>query len=242
MLDLVSFNQKHNLANGENNQDGDNNNLSCNYGFEGHDAPPHILKIRRQQIKNFFTTLLLSQGVPMILAGDEIGRTQNGNNNAYCQDNEISWINWDRLQQFEDIWRFVQGLIQFRKMHPVLRQKRFLTGSTEGFAHPDCVWHGVNCHNPDLGYYSHSIALHLNGAYAALSSGSPDSDIYIIYNASEYDLTFSLPEPFNGNFWVRVVDTSLQPPDDITLQGTPLSSQHNYLCKKMSAVVLISTM
>ncbi len=241
MLDLVSFNEKHNLANGENNQDGDNNNLSCNYGVEGHDAPPEILTIRRQQIKNFFTTLFLSQGVPMMLAGDEMGRTQNGNNNAYCQDNEISWINWDRMQQFDDIHRFVRCLIQFRKMHPVLRQKHFLSGTAQqGFTHPDCVWHGVNCHAPDLGYYSHSIALHLNGAYAKLQYGTPDNDIYMIFNASEYDLAFSLPKPFNGSQWLRVVDTSLHTPDDIILQGTSIPSQESYLTKKMSSVVLIS--
>jgi len=243
MLDLVSFNEKHNLANGENNQDGDNNNISFNYGVEGHDAPPEILIIRRQQIKNFFATLLLSQGVPMILAGDEMGRTQNGNNNAYCQDNEISWVNWDRLHQFGDIRRFVELLIQFRKMHPVLRQKRFLSGTTQqGFANPDCVWHGVNCHAPDLGYYSHSIALHLNGEYAKLSFDRADNDIYIIYNASQYDLTFSLPKPFNGTHWMRAVDTSLQSPDDITLHGASLPSQETYFSKKMSAVVLISAM
>ncbi|MCX8123866.1 MAG: glycogen debranching protein GlgX [Spirochaetes bacterium] len=242
MLDLVSFNEKHNLENGEDNRDGDNNNLSYNWGVEGHDAPPEILKIRRQQIKNFFTTLLVSQGVPMILAGDEMGRTQNGNNNAYCQDNEISWVNWDRRKQFEDIWRFVQCLINFRKSHPVLRQKRFLAGTIQqGFTDPDCVWHGVNCYAPDLGYFSHSIALHLNGEYARLVSGTRDNDIYIIFNASEYDLTFSLPKPFNGTYWIRVVDTSLPSPDDITLQGTPIASQDSYLCKKMSSVVLISS-
>jgi glycogen operon protein len=177
----------------------------------------------------------------MILAGDEIGRTQNGNNNAYCQDNEISWVNWNRMLQFDDIRRFVQSLIAFRKAHPILRQKRFLSGATlEGFTDPDCVWHGVNCNSPDLSYYSHSIALHLNGAYAKLQYGTPDNDIYIIFNASEYDLTFSLPKPFNGSHWVRVVDTSLPAPDDVTLKGVPIASQESYFSKKMSSVVLIS--
>lgn len=239
MLDLVSYNEKHNLANGENNLDGDNNNISHNYGVEGHDAPQAIQRIRRQQIKNFFTTLILSQGVPMVLAGDEIGRTQNGNNNAYCQDNEISWINWDRCAQFGDIHRFVQLLVQLRKKHPVFRQKQFLTGAPHnGFNHPDIQWHGINLYQPDCAFYSHSIALHLNGEYAHCN-GKPDNDSYIIYNASEYDLQFCLPQPFNGRFWRRVIDTSLDSPFDIQPDGVAIQ-QESYPCKKMSAVVLIS--
>jgi glycogen operon protein len=126
--DLVSYNEKHNEANGDNNQDGDNNNMSWNCGAEGPTEDPKIDMLRRKQRRNFLTTLFLSQGVPMLLGGDEFGRTQNGNNNAYCQDNEISWLKWERSEQQNHLLEFTKRLIQLRTNHPVFRRPKFSHG------------------------------------------------------------------------------------------------------------------
>ncbi len=139
--DLVTYKDKHNEANGEGNRDGDNNNLSDNYGVEGPTRRRPIRELRTRQIKNMFATLLLSQGVPMIVAGDECCRTQQGNNNAYCQDNEISWFDWRLVRQNSDIVRFVQALIRFRRGQASVRRKRFLTGKPDGRHElPDVSW------------------------------------------------------------------------------------------------------
>src|SRR5262249_31216641 len=126
--DLVSFNEKHNLANGEENRDGSNENYSWNCGVEGETTDPAVLAIRQRQVKNLVTTLMLSQGAPMLLAGDEFLRTQKGNNNAWCQDNEISWVNWQLAETNKDFLRFTRELIWLRKRHPCLRRRRFFTG------------------------------------------------------------------------------------------------------------------
>lgn len=139
--DLVSYNEKHNEANGDNNQDGDNNNLSWNSGVEGPTDDPKIDMLRRKQRRNFLTTLFLSQGVPMLLGGDEFGRTQKGNNNAYCHDNEISWFNWARDEKQNQLFVFTKGLIQLRKNHPVFRRPKFFQGRrTRGSKIKDVMW------------------------------------------------------------------------------------------------------
>ena len=127
--DLVSFNHKHNEANLEDNRDGESHNRSWNCGVEGYTDDPHVLALRARQVRNFLFTLFLSQGVPMLLAGDEMGRSQQGNNNAYCQDNEISWMNWALVEENRDLLRFVQGLIRLRKEHPIRRRRRFFSRS-----------------------------------------------------------------------------------------------------------------
>ena len=128
MNDLVSYERKHNEANGENNRDGDNNNHSSNYGVEGPTNRKPIQRLRLRQIKNMLSTLLLSQGVPMIVSGDECRRTQNGNNNAYCQDNEISWFDWSLVEKNADLLRFVRALNTFRLSQPTVRRKSFFSG------------------------------------------------------------------------------------------------------------------
>jgi glycogen operon protein len=139
--DLVSYNEKHNEANGENNQDGDNNNQSWNCGAEGPTDDEKINRLRRRQRRNFMTTLLLSQGVPMLLGGDEFGRSQNGNNNAYCQDNEISWLGWNRDEHRDRFFEFTRRLITFRKEHPVFRRSKFLQGRRiRGSEVKDVMW------------------------------------------------------------------------------------------------------
>jgi len=141
LTDLVSYNDKHNEANGENNQDGDNNNMSWNHGAEGPTEDEKINILRRRQRRNFLTTLFLSQGAPMLAGGDEFGRTQQGNNNAYCQDNELNWYSWERDERQNQLFEFTKGLIQLRKDHPVFRRPKFLQGRRiRGSEVKDVMW------------------------------------------------------------------------------------------------------
>src|SRR6202012_912459 len=143
--DLASYNEKHNEANGENNEDGSSHNLSWNCGVEGPTDDPEINALRERQMRNMLATLLLSQGMPMLLAGDEFGRTQSGNNNAYCQDNEISWIDWNLDNAAQDLIKFTQSLIAIRNKYPVLRRTRFLTGElNEELGIRDVTWINAN--------------------------------------------------------------------------------------------------
>ncbi|TPW12120.1 MAG: glycogen operon protein GlgX, partial [Halothiobacillaceae bacterium] len=149
LYDLVSYNHKHNELNGEDNRDGHNDNLSWNCGVEGATNAPEVEALRRQQAKNLMALLFLSQGVPMLLSGDEMLRTQRGNNNAYCQDNELSWFNWNLLEKNQEMWRFTQQIIAFRRRNPSLRRSRFLTGTPRpGATQPDIRWHGPRLNDP----------------------------------------------------------------------------------------------
>ena len=207
--DLVCYNEKHNEANGEGNRDGSSVNLSWNCGVEGETDDPVIEALRVRQIKNFATILLLSQGVPMLLAGDEIRRTQRGNNNAYCQDNEIGWFDWDLLEQHSELFRFFQHLLAFRKAHPTLRRERFLTGEPDAQGQKDIEWHGCQLfspgwHDPD----SRVLAFTMWG-------GSQDDDLHVMLNMEKRDLDFEIP-PLQQKTWFRVIDTALPSPRDIT--------------------------
>src|SRR3974390_3343240 len=146
--DLVSYNSKHNEANGEGNNDGINENLSWNCGAEGETSDAAIEKLREQQIRNFACILLLSRGVPMVLAGDEARRTQRGNNNAYCQDNEISWLDWSGIEKNAGIARFWRRMIDFRKTHPAVRKNAFFTGEVNARGLKDVSWHGTKLDGP----------------------------------------------------------------------------------------------
>lgn len=209
LYDLVSYNDKHNEMNGENNSDGAPENFSWNCGAEGPTQNPHILGLRRRQMKNLLTILFLSQGVPMILAGDEMARTQKGNNNAYCQDNEISWIDWMQAKENQDILRFTQEIIAFRRRHRSLRRQDFIEASTSDYA--GIQWHGIKVYEPDWGHYSHTIAFLLAGC--AVPKG--DNDIYVAINAYWEPLKFEIPIPPCGLPWHILVDTSRVSPDDI---------------------------
>jgi len=210
LYDLFSYNQKHNEANGENNCDGCDYNLSCNYGVEGETDNLDILALRRQQVKNACAILLLSQGLPMLLAGDEFLNTQYGNNNAFCQDNETSWLDWSMVNKNSDIHRFFKHMIALRKRHPSLMRRQFLTGRT---AHDkpiaDISWHGCNLNQPSwVDPEAQCLAFTLAGI-------QPDEpDLHVIMNMSERDLTCELPV-IQGKRWHLVVDTSLQSPNDI---------------------------
>lgn len=231
LMDLVSYNAKHNEANGENNADGSNENHSWNCGEEGPSLNPAVNRLRKRQIKNLAALLLLSQGVPMILAGDEMGRTQQGNNNPYCQDNEISWLDWRLLRQHRDLFRFFQRLIAFRKQHAALRRRTY-QDSDEA---PDFLWHGVKPHQPDWGWHSRFLGLQLVG-------GNDESDILILANAFEGQLAVELAAPTRHQQWFRFLDTSLAPPHDIRADGkyVRLAKPTAYQVAPRSVVVLVS--
>jgi isoamylase len=226
--DLVSYNYKHNYANGEFNRDGYNANFSWNCGFEGPSDNPRVEALRLRQIKNFIALLMLSQGTPMLLMGDEVRRTQGGNNNAYCQDNEISWFDWDAVQQQQALLRFVQKAIRFYHGHRVFHTKTFwaLPGGA------DIFWHGVQLGEPDWGQNSHSLAFELV---------NPDQGehLYAILNAYWKALEFELPQPPVGFTWLRVVDTALDSPDDFSDPPVPLSKgQDTYIARPRSLILL----
>ena len=206
LYDLVSYNNKHNEANGEGNRDGSDANWSWNCGAEGSTNDPTVNAIRSRQARNLLTTLMVSQGVPMILGGDEFLRTQHGNNNAWCQDNALSWIDWSHRERNAGFLRFVKMLIAFRKAHPVLRRRTFFTGGG-GFP-PEILWHGIRPAKPDFSHNSHSLAFALDGR----RSDRPnlvDRDIYVAMNAFWEPLDFQIPAAPSARAWRRLVDTAL---------------------------------
>jgi isoamylase len=211
--DLVSFDHKHNEANHELNSDGSNANLSWNCGVEGAEATPDIKLLRNRQIKNFFALSLLSVGTPMLLMGDEVRRTQEGNNNAYCQDNEISWFDWGLCDRNADVLRFTRNMIRLRlNFNHGTENRRITLEDYLGKARIE--WHGVQLGKPDWGRNSHSVALTVHNI--AVSQVR-----YIAINAYWQPLEFVLP-PVNGNLnaaWLRLIDTSLPSPDDISEEG-----------------------
>lgn len=212
--DLVSFNEKHNEANHEDNRDGDNHNRSWNCGVEGEADDPEVLQLRERQKRNFMTTLMLSQGMPMLLGGDELGRSQGGNNNGYCQDNEISWFNWDLRKSNQDFVNFCRELIHFRKQHPVFRRRKWFQGQAiKGV--PDIGWYNPNGTEMtqeqwDTGY-AKSIAVFLNGN--KIPSPGPqgqritDDSFLLFFNAHYETIEFALPASFQNREWQVVIDT-----------------------------------
>jgi isoamylase len=232
--DLVCYSEKHNVANGENNADGDNNNHSWNCGSEGPTEDPAILNLRERQTRNFATLLMLSRGVPMLRAGDEIGHTQNGNNNAYCQDNGISWLAWDKLEENRGLQRFFRLLIAFRKNHDLLRYDSFQLQNGHG---TQITWHGFNLGQPDWGEQSRCVAMHLAGS----TPNGPADDIYLIANGYGEHHDFELPR-LDNRLWCRFVDTSLDGDEAIFSGGLmpQLGNQHSYRMKDRSVVVLIA--
>jgi glycogen operon protein len=214
--DLVSYNEKHNEANGEKNQDGDNNNQSWNCGVEGPSDDPKIVALRRKQKRNFLTTLLLSQGVPMLLGGDEMGRTQQGNNNAYCQDNEISWFNWQRDDAQRQLLEFSKRLIQFRKEHPVFRRPKFLQGRRiRGSEIKDVMWFnpgGNQMSEEEWGSpFCRCLGMLLSGDSTDVldSNGDPvrDDTFLLLINAHYEMIPFLLPGMENLE-WQMLLDTT----------------------------------
>jgi isoamylase len=241
--DLVSYTAKHNEANGEKNRDGTNDNLSCNYGVEGETDDPGVNSIRTRQIKNYLATLMLSQGIPMLLGGDEFRRTQQGNNNAYCQNNEISWYNWGLLQKNRGLFRFTKEVIAFRKRHPSLRRTRFFTGEdNDQNGMPDISWYSTVLSKYDWSKKSKSLACLIDGSRLETGAKQDDNDLYLIFNASRKSLTFSLPALPAGKQWWRSIDTSMASPQDIVPDGGEIIvvPDEGYIVAPHSMVVLIS--
>ena len=218
--DLVSYNNKHNEANGEGNADGESNNRSWNCGEEGPSEDPEVLSLRSRQIKNFLTTMFFSQGVPMICHGDEMGRTQAGNNNVYCQDNELSWVNWNLNATQQDLLHFTRKVIKLRKDHPVLRRRRFFYGDAAhggesklqeiGWLRPS----GEHMRDEDwTAWYARSLMVYVNGH--AISEPNlrgekiVDNSFLLLVNASEEDIEFTIPTEPTGSSkaWKVVIDT-----------------------------------
>jgi glycogen operon protein len=210
LWDLLSYNGKHNEANGEDNRDGSNDNLSWNCGAEGATDDPDVLALRRRQARNCLAILMLSQGVPMLLAGDEVLRTQQGNNNAYCQDNELSWFDWTLVESNRDMLRFTRELIALRRRHPCLTRKRFFTGAlVRERGLPDIVWHGAQLNAPAW----HDPQARLLAC--TISGLSPDEeDLHLVFNLSEQAVDAELPE-ISGRRWHLALDTALASPRDI---------------------------
>jgi glycogen operon protein len=228
--DLVSYNQKHNELNGEGNRDGANDNRSWNCGVEGPSDDPNLEALRNRQVKNFLTVTMLSLGVPMIGMGDEVRRSQSGNNNAYCQDNETSWFDWRLLEKHSDVHRFLRLLIENRLSRGVDAEEHHLSLSQLlGAARK--TWHGVKLGQPDWRPSSHSIAL-----TAQMSKANPC--YHLILNAYWEPLEFELPTGYPGP-WKRWVDTALDPPDDIVPWRTaPAIPGYTYLAGPRSVVAL----
>ncbi len=218
LYDLVSYDRKHNTANGEDNRDGDNHNLSWNSGHEGDGAPQDIERYRFRRMRTMALILFLSQGVPMITAGDEFGRSQKGNNNAWCQDNDLSWLDWSMVQRNEAFWSFFRKCIKLRRDHVVFRREDFFkqvqtnTGTSDSH---EIIWVGLDGNGQDWSPHCHHLALLLNGK----TEGSQrDDDFYLVLNGSREDeIVFSvpaLPNTSQHKRWHLIIDTTANPPKD----------------------------
>ena len=236
LSDLVSYDAKHNEANGEASRDGSNDNLSWNCGAEGETDDPAIIGLRLRQARNFMAILLISQGVPMLLAGDEILRSQRGNNNAFCQDNALSWMDWHLSVDALDMLRFVREMIALRKRHASLRHRRFLTGRpANGQSYPDVAWHGERLddpawHDPSARFFAFTIA----------GQGPGESMLHIVFNMNVDTRDAELPV-LDGRGWRRIADTAAQPPQDIVPDvETARMERHACWVEARSVVILES--
>ena len=224
--DLVSYASKHNEANGENNRDGANENYSANYGVEGESDDPRVEALRRRQIKNFLLTLAIARGVPMLLGGDELRRSQRGNNNAYCQDNETSWVDWSLLQRNHEIFRFTRGVLALRRAHPVLCREAFYTGE-------EVQWFNPGGNSPDW-FDPREKRL------ACLIRGT--ADLYLMFNAATERIAFVLPPSPRARRWRLTVDTAQASPRDCFAPGEELALPNptSYVLESRSSVVLVA--
>ncbi len=225
MNDLVSYQQKHNEKNQEENRDGTNNNESWNCGQEGPTTNPEILKLRKRQMKNFFTALLLSQGIPMILMGDEYGHTRTGNNNAWSQDNEENWFLWDRLEKNQDLFRFLSLLIAFRKSHPLFCRSKFLKKT-------DIDWHGLKPFEPNWGIENKFLAFSLKEEF--------EPNMYVAFNSFHKEVELFLPPHPKETRWYRLTDSSKESPDDFIEKPTTLPTlSSSYILQPYSSFIAV---
>lgn len=243
--DLVSYDHKHNEANGEENRDGTDNNRSWNCGAEGETDDPRINALRAQQKRNFMVTLLLSQGVPMLLAGDEVGRTQNGNNNSYCQDNEISWINWDHIDAEKDLTALVRKVIALRRDHAVFRRRNFFLGrSIKGAGVKDILWlrpDGREMTDEEWNQeHARTLGVFLSGSSLGemddRGQAVSDENFLLLLNAHHEAVPFSLPTAASGMLWVSLIDTSVA---GARSPGAAYEASTNYSLQPRSLALLV---
>jgi isoamylase len=232
LADLVAYNGKHNEANGEDNRDGADDNASWNCGVEGPSGDPQVLALRQRQIRNFLALLLLAVGTPMLSMGDEVCRSQQGNNNPYCQDNTISWFDWTLLERHPDIHRFVKELIAHRMRRDIVVGQRQVS-LNDLLLNSPIEWHGVALHQPDWGESSRSFAVRV-------TSYDNRFRLHLIANAYWEALSFKLPPADGrGSSWQRWIDTALPSPHDISEWGSaPAVTATHYRVEARSVVVL----
>jgi glycogen operon protein len=230
--DLVSYSRKHNEPNGEGNRDGFDHNLACNHGVEGPSSDPRVEQVRNRQVKNFLATLLLSLGTPMLLGGDELRRTQLGNNNAWCQNNEVSWYDWGLLEAHADIQRFTRALIAFRLRHPVFQRAEFYSGEdADRDEPPDIRWLAPNGGEPDWQLAGQALGCRLGG-------GRDDDELLLLFNAAPEPQEFLLPPT---GAWHRAMDTGLPSPEDVSEPGQePAVEPKAYTLAGRGLAVLLS--
>lgn len=224
MMDMVSYERKHNEANGEENRDGTDYNLSWNCGLEGVTKKKAIMKLRMQQIRNAFLLLLTAQSTPLFFMGDEFGNSQKGNNNPYCQDNEITWLNWKNAQTNSELLNFVKELIKLRKEHPVFHQEKEVRMMDYGaVGYPDASYHGKFPWKVDTAVYSRQFGIMYCGAYAKKAKHKMDDFFYVAYNMHWEKYHFELPKPPAGCMWEVVMASAELPEDCLTEDETELS-------------------
>ena len=240
MMDMVSYDQKHNEANGENNRDGSDYNYSWNCGAEGHVRKKKIQELRSRQLRNAMLLLFLSQGTPVLLAGDEFENSQNGNNNAYCQDNEISWLNWNLNKWDQALLDFVKHVIAFRKAHPVFhmeQEPRVMDYLACG--HPDISYHGVNAWQPEFENFRRQIGILYCGDYAKKPNGENDDFFFVIFNMHWEPHSFALPNLPKNLVWSLAFDTSDSAAGGYYEEGQErqILNQKNYMVPSRSVLV-----
>lgn len=243
--DLVSYDKKHNLMNGEDNRDGDNHNISWNTGIEGKTDDSKICTLRSRRIRTMAVILFLSQGVPMIVAGDEFGRTQEGNNNAWCQDNEISWINWEMLNKNRPLFEFFKKLIRLRLDHPVFRRDDFFVPAHLETDPPhlhEIIWQGLKASKQNWSDSSHTLAFTLNGSIL----DEEDDDFFVMLNGHREDHQLfevpSPPGPHRQRNWLKIIDTGIEAPHDFDSveSASPIKTGAKMTVAPMGCVVLQS--
>jgi glycogen operon protein len=223
LYDLVSYDHKHNLGNGEKNSDGDNHNISWNSGHEGAPAPAAVERLRRRRMCSMLTILMLSQGVPMLTAGDEIGRSQQGNNNAWCQDNKVSWLDWKLIEKNHGLLRFFRQCIELRRRHPIFRREDFFytaDSTLRNAAVEEISWQYLTPGSQNWGSACHGLGVLLHGLRQNLPR---DDDFFIMLNGHISESLSFIPPPVPTNIenrsWHLIIDTSDDPPQNIQLQG-----------------------
>jgi glycogen operon protein len=240
--DVVSYNCKHNDMNGEGNRDGNDANYSYNYGFEGATTNHAIETLRVRQMKNLFLSLMLSQGTPLMLGGDEVRRTKHGNNNTYCQDNKLSWVDWTLREKNAEVLRFFRMAIHYRRVHPAFRRPDFFRGTDHsGDSRPDIQWCDQKGKPIDWAKTKGFLAFLIDGSMHEILHTGDDDDFYVACNPDQKDASVTLP-PLKAKRWFRAVDTSVPTPADFLPAGSEedLQGSHVYVLPARSMAVFIA--